>query len=286
MPHRTKRLFVDIAEGQLHARLTNAALANCRIPILLLHASPVSSAQMTPLALHLAQTRDVIAFDTLGQGDSSPPPSMDAPISLFADAALRALEKLGGAFSRVDVFGTHTGGRIAAEMAIAAPGVVRSVIMDGMRRMPAEHYDSYAEKIDLSRHIDHDGTQFFKAWNKWRDEYLFLPPFRWDLAHLSGAPLPTAPAMHEAALEVFKSIASGHVAYRAAIRYRVDERLPLITQPALATCARRDGGFADLDHVGALLADGATLAHETRVEYAMDAQLQAFAAALTLWLDE
>jgi len=278
-------MFIDVAEGQMHARLTPAATPSEHPPIVLLHASPVSSRLMDRMANHLAETRMVIAIDTLGQGDSSPPRSMDEPIDYFADATLRALAQLGEAFAEFDVFGTHTGGRIAAEMAIAAPGTVRCVIMDGMRRMPGEHYDSYAERIDLSRHIDHDGTQFFKAWNKWRDEYLFVPPFRWSLEHLSGAPLPTASEMHDAAVEVFKGIPFAHVAYRAAIRYRVDERLPLITQPALATCALRDGGFTDLDYVGSLLRDGAILAHGDRVEYADDAGLQAFVHGLTHWLE-
>jgi pimeloyl-ACP methyl ester carboxylesterase len=280
-----KRLFIDVAEGQMHARLTQVATPSRHPPIVLLHASPVSSRLMDRMARHLAQTRTVLAIDTLGQGDSSPPRSMDESIVYFADATLRALAQLGEPFARVDVFGTHTGGRIAAELAIAAPETVRRVAMDSMRRVPGEHYDSYAERIDLSRYIDHDGTQFFKAWNKWRDEYLFLPPFRWSLEQLSGAPLPTAQEMHDAAIEVFKGIPFAHVAYRAAISYRIYERLPLIRQPALATCARHDGGFVDLDYVGSLLRDGAVLAHGDRVEYADDADLKAFMDGLTLWLE-
>jgi pimeloyl-ACP methyl ester carboxylesterase len=281
----SRRLFIDIDEGQVHCRHTPATRPAGRPPLLLLHASPVSSLLMQRFARQLATDRDVIAFDTLGQGDSAPPRGMDEPVAYFADAALRALARLGGEFARVDVFGTHTGGRIAAEMAILAPNVVRRVVMDGMRRMPAQDYGPYVERVNLAQHIDHDGTQFFKAWNKWRDEYLFTPPFRWTLDQLSGAPLPTPQEMHDAALEVFKSIRYGHVAYQAAIRYRVEERLPLITQPALATCAERDGGFSDLAFVGSLPRRGATMAHRVRVEYATDDDLASFAAALLEWLD-
>jgi hypothetical protein len=114
----------------------------------------------------------------------------------------------------VDVFGTHTGARIAADMAINHPEHLHKVVLNGIRRMPGVLYDEHAERIDMSRHIDPDGTQFFKAWNKWRDEYVFKPPHRWDAAQMTGSSLPSARDMHDAAVEVFKGIPHAHTAYR------------------------------------------------------------------------
>ena len=224
-----RRGFTDIAEGQVHYRIFRGGAALENRPLVLLHSSPLSSLVLSKFGVRLASTRDVLAFDTLGQGDSCPPYQADVTIEYFADATMRALETLGGEFELVDVFGTHTGARIAAEMAIGHPARVRKVVLDGIRRMPGVIYDSYVEAIDMSRHIDHDGTQFFKAWNKWRDEYLFKPPHRWLLEQMTGSPLPSARDLHDAAVEVFKGILHGHAAYRAAIYYRVDERLPLIS---------------------------------------------------------
>ena len=67
----------------------------------------------------------MIAFDTMGQGDSCPPPSADVTFEDYARFYAEALTSLGPAFDRVDLFGTHTGARIAAEFAIAYPSAHR-----------------------------------------------------------------------------------------------------------------------------------------------------------------
>lgn len=287
MPITIKRGFVDLAEGQVHYRLVQGGAAGRAPPLVLLHSSPLSSLVMVEFARCFAPTRDVIALDTLGQGDSCPPERPDAPISYFAEAALRALDGLGESCRRFDVFGTHTGACIAADLAILCPDRVRAVILDGMRRKPGGLYDEYAVRIDMSRHIDTDGTQFFKAWNKWRDEYVFKPPHRWDVEQLTHSPLPSPQEMHESAVEVFKAIRHGHVAYRAAILYRSEERLPLIRQPAMCTCGERDGSFGDIDHSAGLIpgAIARPHPHPDRVEHSSRAGLAALAAMITDWLD-
>jgi pimeloyl-ACP methyl ester carboxylesterase len=282
-----KRGFVDIAEGQVHYREIQGGADGGRLPLVLLHSSHLSSLLMVKLAECFALTRDVIALDTLGQGDSCPPATDDASISYFAGAQMRALDGLGGKYRHFDVFGTHTGARIAADMAIDFPDRVHAVILDGMRRMPGGLYDEYAIKIDMSRHIDPDGTQFFKAWNKWRDEYVFRPPHRWDVEQLTRSPLPSAYDMHDAAVEVFKGIPHAHIAYRAAIFYRPQERLPLITQPAMCTCGERDGSFVDIDYSASLIPGAIARPHPgpDRVEHSSPEGLAALAKMVTDWLD-
>jgi pimeloyl-ACP methyl ester carboxylesterase len=282
-----RRAFTEIAEGQVHYRTIESGNGGSKPPLLLLHSSPLSSLLMVKFATHLAATHDVIALDTLGQGDSCPPARSDAMMDYFADATVRALATLGDKYKQVDVFGTHTGARIAADMAIDHPPRVRKVILDGMRRMPSGLYDVYAEMIDMSRHIDPDGTQFFKAWNKWRDEYLFKPPHRWTQEQATGSPLPSARDMHDSAIEVFKGIPHAHVAYRAAIYYRPQERLPLIKQPTMVTCGSRDGSFVDLEYTTSLIPDALARPHPhgDRVEHSTEQGLGALAAMISDWLD-
>ena len=277
------RGFAAISEGQMHYRIWQVDAPSGHLPLLMLHSSPASSLLLCRLASLFASSRTVLAFDTLGQGDSSPPKSDDVDMAYFADATLRGLAALG--IERVDVFGTHTGARIAAEMAISAPAMVRCVVLDGIRRMPGVNFDEYAERVDLSRHMDTEGTQFFKAWNKWRSEYLFKPPHFWNLAELTGSPLPNADEMHAAAVEVFKGIPHGHIAYRAAIRFDVDGRLPRIPVPALVTCARSDGSFSETDHIASVIPNASRLIHEHRVEYADAENLARFARQMGEWLD-
>ncbi len=283
-----RRGFTDIAEGQVHYRTIETGAGGGKPPLLLLHSSPLSSLLMVKLATHLAPTRDVIALDTLGQGDSCPPVRSDVMMDYFADATNRALDTLAGKYRQVDVFGTHTGARIAADLAIDHPHRVRKVILDGMRRMPGGLYEEYAEKIDISRHIDPDGTQFFKAWNKWRDEYLFKPPHRWTQEQATGSPLPSAREMHDSAVEVFKGIPHAHVAYRAAIFYRPQDRLPLIKQPTMATCGSRDGSFVDLEYTASLIPGAIARPHpqQDRIEHSTESGLVEFARMLTDWLDQ
>lgn len=276
-----RRGFAAIAEGQLHYRVWSEP-AEGHVPLLLLHASPASSLLLDRFARCFGPMRGIIGFDTLGQGDSCPPRAVDVDMAYFADAALRGLDALG--IGKVEVFGTHTGARIAAEMAIAAPDRVAAVVLDGIRRMPAVDFDEYADRVDLSRHIDQDGTQFHKAWNKWRSEYLFKPPHVWELAELAGSPLPSPFEMHLAAVEVFKGIPYGHVAYRAAIRFDVDARLSLLRVPTLVTCARSDGSLPETGHVAQVTPGASVHYHEHRVEYADGESLQAFADAIGAWL--
>lgn len=282
-----KRGFAQIDEGQVHYRIIRGGADGRQPPLVLLHSSPLSSLLMVKFATHFAPTRDVIAIDTLGQGDSCPPAHDDATIDYFANAMVRTLDTFGQSFQRFDVFGTHTGARIAADIAIEYPGRVRAVVLDGMRRMPSGLYEDYAFKIDMSRHIDSDGTQFLKAWNKWRDEYLFKPPHRWNKEQMTGSPLPSARDMHDSAIEVFKGIPTAHIAYRAAIYYRPQERLPKITRPAMCTCGERDGSFVDLHYSASLIPSAIARPHPEpdRVEHSTDSGLASLATMIMEWLD-
>jgi pimeloyl-ACP methyl ester carboxylesterase len=151
------------------------------------HGSPSSSRSLARLVACLGDRRSVIAFDTMGQGDSCPPPSADVTFEDYARFYAEALTSLGPAFDRIDLFGTHTGARIAAELAIAYPARTGRLILDGMRRGPSKFWHEYAAALDLSQDIDEDGTQFHKAWSKLRDSFFFFPSYRRDAAHFFRA---------------------------------------------------------------------------------------------------
>lgn len=108
-----ERAFVWLAEGQLHLRRIAGSDPAVR-PLFLLHASPSSSWGLVGLMNALADAGHrgpIVAPDTLGNGDSAPPGPDRPDIGYFADSMVRLADALG--YDRVDVYGGHTGARIA-----------------------------------------------------------------------------------------------------------------------------------------------------------------------------
>lgn len=288
MPGTIKRGFADTSIGQVHYRSARPAGTTRTRPLVMFHGSPSSSQSLTRQIACLAASRVVIAFDTMGQGDSCPPPSADVTFIDFARYYAEALDSLGTAFAGVDLFGTHTGARIAAEFAIAFPERTGKLILDGMRRGPNAFWQEYAASLDTSRYIDEEGTQFHKAWTTLRDSFFFFPPYRRDPQHYRGNPLPSAQELHEYALEVFKGISWSHVPYRLAVLYPSEERLPKIRRPTLSTCAPTDGPFGDMEYVANLIPGAVARPHPHRAKMnaASDAEIADLATMLSGWLDE
>jgi pimeloyl-ACP methyl ester carboxylesterase len=231
-----ERAFVTLAEGQVHLRRLNAAPgAQTRgTPLLLFHASPSSSWWLQGLMLELRAAgcaNDLVAPDTLGNGDSVAPAPERPDIAYFADSQRRLVDALG--FERIDVYGSHTGARIACEFAAAFPERTRRVVLDGiveydddMRRLVVENYAPRIEPDDY-------GRQFVWAFNFVRDQALHFPWFLRDPAHRLNVPVPPAHVLHRATLDVLKALDTYAKAYVAAFEYRAYSRMPLIRAPVL-----------------------------------------------------
>ena len=283
-----KRGFAETSVGQVHFRFARPERGSQRPPLVMFHGSPSSSHSLARQVARLATTRTVIAFDTMGQGDSCPPPSGQVDFSDYARFYAEALTDLGREFDRVDLFGTHTGARIVAEFAISFPDRTGKIILDGMRRGPDDFWHEYAASLDLSRYIDEEGTQFHKAWTTLRDSFFFFPPYRRKPENFRGNPLPPADVLHAYALEVFKGISWSHVPYRLAVLYPSEERLPKIARPTLVTCAPTDGPFKDMEYVAGLIpgAIARPHPHRAKMDAASDAEITGLAEMLMGWLDE
>ena len=247
---RVRRGFVEIAEGQVHYREAGWQ-HSARRPLVMFHASPASALTLLPLLRVLGRSRHVIAPDTLGNGDSAAPANDQVDLPYFADAHMRALDALG--VTRCDLYGTHTGANIAIEIAISRPATVGAMILDGVslysQDEQAELVANYVPKVS----IDAQGSQLSLLWHFVRDAYLFWPWYKQDAAHRRQGGLPDAQALHDKTVEVLKGARTFHLAYRAAMRYRKEERLPLVRVPTLIACARADMLFEYLDAVCALL---------------------------------
>jgi pimeloyl-ACP methyl ester carboxylesterase len=244
---KVTRGFVDVSHGQVHYRRAGAAGP----PLVMLHASPGSSRQLEPLMAAFARTRRVWAPDTLGNGDSSPPREAQPTIETLAAGAIEALDGLG--LEQVDLYGSHTGASIAATIALLQPQRVRRLVLDGVGLYAPEEQAAILAGYLPDVPVDHQGLHVLWAWQFCRDTYLFWPWFRHDKAGVRDVGLPSPEALHAKFVEVVKAYGSFRASYRAAFLFDKRARLPLLSVPTLAACARNDMLFGYLDELAPLI---------------------------------
>jgi pimeloyl-ACP methyl ester carboxylesterase len=143
--------YVDSPYGQLHySTVTPPGGGDKRTPhLVLFHQSPNSSVEYTELVEELGKDRVVLALDTPGHGGSDGPTGIPR-IEDYAAAMRVALKNLGyGPQRPIDVFGFHTGSRIAAEIAATEPRMIRRVMMglSGVSVAPPEEMEKLLNSV-------------------------------------------------------------------------------------------------------------------------------------------
>ena len=244
-PGRVTKTYAATEYGQLLVRLgaTPAAGVASR-PLVLLHGSPTSARDLEPIMAELAAQRPLIAFDTLGNGDSDKPdrdrhPQFARPgIADYAPVVLEALAALG--VGEFDLYGTHTGAAIAAETAILAGSRVGSVILDGV----AMFDEATVADFDANYFVDlaprWDGTHLLAAWAVYRDSTLWFPWYKRVRECALDFPIRTAEQLQPAVLEFLKSGTTYALSYRAAFHWDARRRLPQLTVRTLVSTHPKD----------------------------------------------
>lgn len=225
-----ERGFLRIEEGQVHYR-SHGDIKDGGRPLVLIHASPSSSVNLVPLMESLAGSQPLYAPDTLGNGDSCKMSMAQPEMADYADAVRRQIEALG--HKEVDVYGTHTGGGVAMELAINNPQLVRKVIIDGIGLYQPEEVKDMLANYTPEVKPDAFGSQLNWAWHYIRDQQLFFPWYERDAEHQRVKGMASPEHLHANVIEVLKSLTTYHLAYRASFRYPKAQRLPLITQETM-----------------------------------------------------
>ena len=249
-----RRGFADFENGQVHYRHAGDTSLP---PLFMLHASPGSSRQIEPLIGAMGETHRVIAPDTLGNGDSMPPDGEQPEIPDYAEAVLGVMDRLG--YDRVDLYGTHTGARIATHICLEHPGRVRKVILDGFGLYTPDDLDEILAVYAPEKGPDQLGQHVMWAWHFCRDQFIYFPWFKKDKDHRVPLDLPDAETLHVRFVEVVKALTTYHKSYRAAFRYSMRDKVPEITQPAMIT-------FAETDMVRHVFDEAKTLLPDARCE--------------------
>lgn len=224
------RSFVRVAGGEIHLRRSTRGAGRA---LVMIHASPGSSRNLLPLIEALARDgRRVLAADTPGNGDSDDLAPEAPDVAWYAVALVDLLDRLG--VDEVDLYGTHTGARIAVEVAAQAPERVGALILDGLIDYPPETRALFLERYAPAMEPDDYGRQFAWAFNYIRDQAVHFPHFLRDPEHrIMTRAVPDAASLHASTLDLLKALTSYHKAYRAAFAYPLMERLPEVMAPTL-----------------------------------------------------
>ncbi len=159
-----RRHFVDGRYGQVHIRMAEPKNKTDKLPLICLHQSPKSSREFVKFMSLIGDTRQVIAIDNPGHGESDLPPSEDeATIENYAKSAWTVIKRLG--FKKIDLLGHHTGAKVATEMAFQKPDKVRKIVMvSALVLTPEEQADFETQFQPIP--LDEDGTRFKDMWVK------------------------------------------------------------------------------------------------------------------------
>ncbi|MBB5686251.1 alpha/beta fold hydrolase [Sphingobium boeckii] len=265
-PVFVRRGFVDVAHGQIHYRT-----AGCGAPLLMLHASPGSSKQLEGLIRNLASDVRVIAPDTPGNGDSDALPLDNPDIADLAAVLPAFLDALG--IEQIDVYGSHTGAKVAAEFAILAPDRVRSLIFDGVQVLSDERRSEMMARYAHPFPADLEGGYLQRAFMFCRDQYIFFPWYeRTVKGVLPVVALPDPQELHDWVVEVLKANTTYHLNYRAAFQWPVMERFPLVKKPVLIYASASDPLAESTRNIAATLPNGryAPLSHANTPDHAAE----------------
>jgi 3-oxoadipate enol-lactonase len=114
-------------------------------PVVLVHAAIADSRQWDREFARLTERRQVLRYDMRGFGRSTPPPG---PLSHARDL-LGLMDNVG--FERAALIGSSMGGRVAMEIAVAAPERVSALVVIGSGlpgRERSDELQAYAERED------------------------------------------------------------------------------------------------------------------------------------------
>lgn len=208
-----RKTYVDGPYGQVHARLT-PPVADAS-PLVCLHATAYSSQSFLPLMQAAGGTRQVIAIDAPGYGESDAPPQ---PIDMagYAQAVSAALGQLVG--DPVMLLGYHTGCYIATEMAIARPATVDRLVLIGVPYFQALDFDYWKAKLAARHSLTNELEQFAERWAYFITNRHPRVTLRRGFANF---------------IDELKAWPEGWWAHEAMFAYDSDARLPLVEQPVL-----------------------------------------------------
>jgi len=241
------RHFATITDGRFGPRQVHYRRAGRGPCVMLFHQSPMSSRDVVPMMQRLRDRFTCIAPDTPGYGLSDPFGRAEVTMEEIAEAAIEFADAIG--VGRFAAYGFHTGAMIAVALAERHPERITAVAANGYV-LPTE---AFREEV-LAHYLPEfrpawDGSHLAWLWARIREQTVFFPWYRKDLASRMDFDLPSPEALQASVLEFLRAGDNYRVAYRAAFAYRGDEALAQLKVPTLVTATSFDPLRQDLARV-------------------------------------
>ena len=203
------RHFATVGTRQIHYRRSGQGP-----PVVLLHASPLSSASLAPVAAALDDRFTVIAPDTPGYGLSDPLVSPPATLHDYLPTFAAFLDALG--LQRVALYGTATGAQIAMEFAKAYPDRIAHLVLDNCAHFEDAWRDAVLPRYFPDLTAREDGGHLATLWTMVRDLFTFFPWCERSADTRLARPMPPAEVLQAMAVDFLRAGPDYHLAYRLA----------------------------------------------------------------------
>lgn len=203
-----KRAIIKVKGIDIHVRKVGEGF-----PLVLLHASPSSSAMFLALAEVLKEHFTLIMPDTPGYGLSEGfyKPG-DPEIAHYMPYFHELFKKMG--LKRFAMYGTATGAQIAIRYGLTYPEQVEHLFLDNAAHFTDAQYVKIKEKYFPNLAPDYNGEHLLKMWTVIRDMFRYFPWFYRDESHkLQVPPLPAA-VYHNIAMDFMQAGSGYSVAYK------------------------------------------------------------------------
>ena len=227
---RVKQGYVNIGAEE-RPQLVHFRSAGTGPALVMLHASPMSSAALLPFIQVAAEFNTVIAPDTPGYGWSDPLREPTGDLSGYVAALHSFTECLG--LQSFGLYGTATGAQIAIEFSKSYGAKVDYLVLDNVAHFTDEERDSIVSGYFPDLTPDPTGSHLTRIWSVARDQCVFFPWHQTTPETRLPAGGVNTDVVHQMAMEFLQAGKDYDRAYRAAFANEKMERVRPITVPVI-----------------------------------------------------
>ena len=201
-----------IGKSKLHFKVVGSGP-----PILLFHASPLSSNFLLPFIKHLSLHHTIIAPDTPGYGDSDPLEKVPDSLSDYVHNFDRFMSSLG--LQKFSIYGTATGAQIGIRYALEHPKKIQHLYLDNIAHFSETERDKIIDNYFPDFSPVADGSHLPKIWHVVKNLFTYFPWCFQTEEYKLNSPLPPVSILHSIMIEYIRAGKDYAKAYKLAFMH-------------------------------------------------------------------